>query len=107
MKPYEDILKRRLIKKGLESRVIEEFLSGGRVLDVDAFIIAEELRKLGAEVIYENEVGDLLETPIYAIVLRLGGIVALYKASSTEHSIRTYGSTNDAVREAEAFISKQ
>lgn len=107
MKPHEDILKRRLIKKGLENRVIEEFLSGGKVFDVDAFIIAEELRKLGAEVIYENEVGDLLEIPTYVMVLRLGDIVALYRASSTEHSIRTYGSTNDAVREAEAFISER
>ncbi len=107
MKPYEDILKRRLTRKGLENRVIEEFLSGGKVFDVDAFIIADELRKLGAEVVYENEVGGLLETPTYAVVLRLGGLVALYKASSIEHSIRTYGSTNDAVREAEAFIGEQ
>ncbi|MCS7127832.1 MAG: hypothetical protein N3E36_00960 [Sulfolobales archaeon] len=107
MKLYEDILKRRLIKKGLEKRVIKEFLSGKKVFNVDAFIIAEELRKLGAEIVYENEVGDLLEIPTYAMVLRLGDIVALYKASNTEHSIKTYGSTNDAVREAETFISEQ
>ncbi len=107
MNHYKEFLKRKLIRKGLGKRVVEEFLSGEKVFNVDALVIAEELRKLGAEVVYENEVGGIIETPTYAMVLRLGDIVALYRASSTEHSIRTCKSINDALREAKAFIGEQ
>ncbi len=82
-----------LYSKGVSRDSIEKLLSGGIVYDeTDAFTILVEAKRLGAKVLFEDEVGGLDSEPYYAVILEYGGYILLYLACIHRHSIRLYSS---------------
>ncbi len=96
-----------LYKRGLSKKTIDDLLSGKPLTsELEAFIVVDEARRHGANVLFEDEVGGLGSEPVYATILELDHVLVVYLASSMVHEVRLMDRSSywRALRVAREFI---